>query len=103
MEVVLANPAGCHPHAEILIEARAVAEKRGGSVDVVADPNTAVRGAQVVYTHVWLSICEEAERTQRLATLQGYQVTPDLMHRRPRTRSSCIACRPTAVWRWRPR
>ena len=79
MEVVLANPAGCHPHAEILIEARAVADQRGGSVDVVADPNTAVRGAQVVYTDVWVSMGEEAERTQRLATLQGYQVTPDLM------------------------
>jgi ornithine carbamoyltransferase len=50
MDVVLANPSGCHPHAEILIEGHAAAEQHGGTVDVVAEPGTAVRGAQVVYT-----------------------------------------------------
>ena len=79
MEIVLANPLGCHPHAEVLISAHALAEERGGSVDVVADPTAAVSGAQVVYTDVWVSMGEDAERAERVAALHDYQVTPELM------------------------
>ena len=79
MEIVLANPLGCHPHAEVLISAHTLAKERGGSVDVVADPTAAVSGAQVVYTDVWVSMGEDAERAERVAALHDYQVTPELM------------------------
>jgi ornithine carbamoyltransferase len=79
MEIVLANPMGCHPHAEVLIASHALAAERGGLVDVVSDPAVAVRGAQVVYTDVWVSMGDDAERAARTAALRPYQVTPELM------------------------
>jgi ornithine carbamoyltransferase len=48
------------------------------------DPGQAVAGAHVVYTDVWVSMGEEAEQAERLATLRPYQVTTELMaHARP--------------------
>jgi ornithine carbamoyltransferase len=40
-----------------------------------------VHGAQVVYTDVWVSMGEDAERQKRLDALAGHQVTGDLMSR----------------------
>jgi ornithine carbamoyltransferase len=46
---------------------------------VVADPLEAVSGADAVYTDVWVSMGEEAEREMRLATLEPYRVDARLM------------------------
>ena len=56
MDFALANAAGCRPHAEVLIRAHALAERCGGSVDLVADPEAAVRGASVVYAAAGLKV-----------------------------------------------
>jgi ornithine carbamoyltransferase len=70
MEVVISTPYGYRPHAEIEIASRAVIEP---------DPFEAVRGAQVVYTDVWVSMGEDAEREQRLKALADYQVSSAIM------------------------
>ena len=70
MEVVISTPYGYRPHAEIEVATRATMEP---------DPFEAVRGAQVVYTDVWVSMGEDAERDQRLNALADYQVTPTIM------------------------
>ena len=46
---------------------------------VVADPREAVAGARAVYTDVWVSMGDEAERNRRLADLQPYRVDAALM------------------------
>jgi ornithine carbamoyltransferase len=46
---------------------------------VVDDPAEAVTGALAVYTDVWVSMGEDAERTRRLTDLGRYQVDPALM------------------------
>jgi ornithine carbamoyltransferase len=43
------------------------------------NPRDAVAGARAVYTDVWVSMGEDAERERRLADLQPYRVTPGLM------------------------
>ena len=51
--------------------------RRAACVD---DPREAVAGARAVYTDVWVSMGEEAERaTAARATLAPYRVTPELM------------------------
>jgi ornithine carbamoyltransferase len=70
MEVVISTPYGYRPHAEIEIASHATIE---------SDPFEAVRGAQVVYTDVWVSMGEEAEREQRRSALADYQVSPAIM------------------------
>jgi ornithine carbamoyltransferase len=49
------------------------------AVAVVPDPREAVRGAHVVVTDVWVSMGQEAERSQRLAALSGYAVDGALL------------------------
>jgi len=43
------------------------------------DPETAVAGADVVYTDVWVSMGEEDEREAKLRAFEGFQVTADLL------------------------
>ncbi len=81
MHVVIAAPGGYRSAPGVVAEAQRVAEERGGSVRVTDDPAEAVAGARVVYTDVWVSMGEEAERERRLAELAAYQVTPALMAR----------------------
>ncbi len=63
-----------------------VAAPRGYSANlpgatVLEDPATAVEGAHAVYTDVWVSMGEEAERDRRMDALRPYQVTEELMNR----------------------
>ena len=60
-------------------EATAIARETGGTVAVVDDPREAVRGADAVYTDVWVSMGQEAEREERLAVFRPYQVNAELM------------------------
>ena len=43
-------------------------------VEVSSDPFEAVKGAHVVYTDVWVSMGDEAEKERRLKALAPYQV-----------------------------
>ena len=48
-------------------------------ISETTDPVAAVRGAAVVYTDVWTSMGQEAERQERLKAFAPYQVTAALM------------------------
>ena len=48
---------------------------------VLDDPAAAVEGAHAVYTDVWVSMGEEAEREKRMVVFRPYQVTEELMAR----------------------
>jgi ornithine carbamoyltransferase len=79
MHVAVATPRGYEPAADVVASAEASGRATGGSVEVVTDPREAVRGAQAVYTDVWVSMGDEDERERRLAALAPYEVTTDLM------------------------
>jgi len=68
IELRLACPGGYRPDADI-----------AAAATVVDNPREAVAGARAVYTDVWVSMAEDAERERRLADLQPYRVTPGLM------------------------
>ena len=79
MRVFLASPPAYRPNPSVVEEAAALAETTGGTVEVVVDPREAVEGADAVYTDVWVSMGQEAEREQRLEDLGPYQVNGELM------------------------
>jgi ornithine carbamoyltransferase len=74
----LACPAGYDPDQTIL--KRGMAEAPAGVV-LHRDPAEAVRDADVVYTDVWVSMGQEAEREERMKRFQGYQVNQALIER----------------------
>jgi ornithine carbamoyltransferase len=56
-----------------------IARAAGGNVEVTDDPRAAATGADVLYTDVWTSMGQDAEREQRLRDLAGYGIDPDLV------------------------
>ena len=53
--------------------------KGAGSVKITDDPVAAVKGADIVYTDVWVSMGFENESSDRLKKLTPYQVNQSLM------------------------
>ncbi len=43
------------------------------------DPKAAVEGADIVYTDTWVSMGQEAEKSQRLPVFRSYQINSELM------------------------
>jgi ornithine carbamoyltransferase len=81
MHFVNCTPPELFPDRKLLAEAEGFAAQTGGSVRIVHAPEEAVRGANVIYTDVWVSMGEEAEFEKRRKLLGPYQVTMDLMRK----------------------
>jgi ornithine carbamoyltransferase len=69
-EIAVAVPPGFEPDPRVLETARAW----GGRVTVTGDVPEATRGADAIYTDVWISMGQEAERERRLEAFSRYQV-----------------------------
>lgn len=80
MSVTAACPEGYDPDPRVLAKARSVAGK-DTVLNLVRDPQAACDGAHAVYTDVWTSMGQEAEREDRLQRFAGYQVSEALMQR----------------------
>jgi ornithine carbamoyltransferase len=65
----------------------------GGNVSVEANPAKAVKGADVLYTDVWVSMGQEEESVKRLADLSGYQIN-DALVRKAKKRALVMHCLP---------
>jgi len=82
--LVVASPKGFELHDAVVREAMEDGVKTGGKVTRIPAPTEAARGADVVYTDVWTSMGQEAERAERLAAFARYQVGEALMkHAKP--------------------
>ena len=76
---VAATPVGYEPDPKITTAASEDARTTGGSVAVVNDARAAVEGAQAVYTDVWTSMGQDADRERRLRDLAPFRIDDDLL------------------------
>ena len=60
-----------------------LAAEFGGAPTTTTDPVAAVSGADAVYTDVWVSMGQEAEREAKLTAFEGFQVNADLLSHAP--------------------
>ena len=59
---------------------RALAQKNGGNITLTEDVATGVKGADFIYTDVWVSMGEAKEKwAERIALLRKYQVNSAMM------------------------
>jgi ornithine carbamoyltransferase len=79
MEIRLAHPDGYGPKPPILALAEHLAVLGHGRIVVGSDPREMVRGADAVYTDVWVSMGQEEQAHARLAAFQRYQVNAELL------------------------
>lgn len=73
-QLVISAPPAYQPSAGLLARAG-----QDVPVRIVEDPREAVRGADVLYTDVWVSMGMEADAARRLVDLQGYQINAELV------------------------
>ena len=57
----------------------ALLKRAGGKIICTEDVKAAARGADVLYTDVWVSMGKEAESAARLKVLKGYQINQALV------------------------
>lgn len=79
MDFVAATPAGYEPSPAFTEAAAVDALASGGGVSLVTDPREAARGAHAVYTDVWVSMGQDADRERRLRDLEPYRIDADLL------------------------
>ena len=76
---VCCTPKELWPEERVLAEAEEVARRNGVDVRVFDDPVKGVKGANVLYTDVWVSMGEESKTAERIKLLRPYQINMDLM------------------------
>ena len=79
MHFVAATPPGYEPDADVVAAAIEDARANGGSVDVVTDARQAAEGALAVYTDVWTSMGQDADRGRRASDLEPFRIDDALL------------------------
>jgi ornithine carbamoyltransferase len=82
MSLSIATPQGYALDADFVKTAHK--ETPQAKLELTHDPVAAVTGADAVYTDVWASMGQEAERTKRQQDFADYQVNSKLMARAPK-------------------
>ncbi len=73
------TPSELMPDRELVKKSRIMGERNNATVEVCNDPHVGVKGANVIYTDVWVSMGEENEQECRLKMLRPYQINMDLV------------------------
>ncbi len=79
INVRFAGPKGYDPNAEIVRQAQGIAKQNNCTIELGRDPKTAVKGADVIYSDVWVSMGQEKETAKRIKEFKGYQINSDLL------------------------
>jgi len=75
----IASPKGYELSNKVVSLGRRYASHSGAQVQLLKQPEEAVKGADVVYTDVWTSMGQEVEAMKRRKAFAGYQVDTRLM------------------------
>ena len=78
-QFVCAAPEGYALDDASVAQARTLAEKSGGRVELIVHPQAAARDADVLYTDVWASMGQEAEAAERAKIFPLYQINAPLV------------------------
>ena len=79
INLTVATPKGYEPDEAIAEQAFADAKKAGVEIDILNDPVIAAKNADVIYTDVWTSMGQEAEKQKRLKDFNGFQINKALV------------------------
>lgn len=81
MHFVACAPKKYFPNQELIDKCLDIAKETGAVIEFIEDPILATKGADVIYTDVWVSMGEPAEVwEERIKELSPYRVTMDIMN-----------------------
>ncbi len=76
----LVAPRACWPEAALVEECQSAARQTGGKITLTESVAEGVKGADFIYTDVWVSMGEAKEAwAERIALLRPYQVNPQML------------------------
>ena len=80
MHFVACAPEAYFPAPELIEQCQAVAAETGATLEFITDPMVATKGADVIYTDVWVSMGEpDSVWAERIEALKPYQVNTAMM------------------------
>ncbi|WP_412176283.1 ornithine carbamoyltransferase [Enterobacter sp.] len=80
LDLRLVAPKACWPQESLVAECTALAVQNGGNITLTEDIAAGVKGADFIYTDVWVSMGEAKEKwAERIALLRDYQVNRQMM------------------------
>ena len=80
LDLRLVAPMACWPEEKLVAQCQALAQKNGGNITLTEDIAAGVKGADFIYTDVWVSMGEAKEKwAERIALLRAYQVNSEMM------------------------
>ena len=80
MHFVACAPADYYPNEKLIAQCQEIASETGAKLEFLTDPMEATKGADVIYTDVWVSMGEPEEVwNYRVKDLLPYRVTKELM------------------------
>ena len=84
MDLTVVCPEGYEPDPEIFKEAKKYAKETGSILEITSAVALGVKDADVIYTDVWVSMGDEAEKNKRMTDMKEYQVNMELLkHAKP--------------------
>ncbi|MGB9636319.1 MAG: ornithine carbamoyltransferase [Thermoplasmata archaeon] len=87
MDMVACCPEAYYPNSKILEKAKSIAKKKGKTIEIIEEPEKAVKDADIIYTDVWVSMGDEAEKEKREKIFKPYQVNMKLLKK---AKKDCI-------------
>ena len=95
MDVRLCAPKHLWPRDELVKTCQSIAEETGARLTLTADVDDGVRGADFLYTDVWVSMGEPAEVwEERIKLLKPYQVNSNVVERTGNPHVKFLHCLP---------
>jgi len=79
VNVNLGIPSGYEPDSTVLKDSKALAKTNDASINLFNNAADAAKGADVIYTDVWVSMGQEEEAKARREIFKNFQVNADLV------------------------
>jgi len=94
LDCTIVAPQQLQPAAELMSYCHDIAGQNGARLEVTADITAGVKGADVIYTDVWISMGEEEKQKERLDLLHSYQVDGAMMAKTGKDSTIFMHCLP---------
>ena len=89
---VVSSPKELEPDKNLLEKCRQIATH--STIEIINQPLEAVKGADALYTDVWVSMGEEALKEERYKLLQGWQINSQVMQATGKDSTIFLHCLP---------
>ena len=95
MDIRLCAPGNNWPEEKLVSECRTIAKKTKGRITLTEKVEDAVKGVDFLYTDVWLSLGESADKwEERIYLMKPYQVNKDVIKLTKNSKVKFLHCLP---------